>query len=537
MRGEVELRRGDDTTVLVELSSTIVRIASGELRSLVVLRDLSAQKRRERELAEITRRLRIFVEQAPAAMAMFDLEMRYIGASRSWLDHHRLSSESVVGRSHYELVPDLPARWREVHRRVLEGATESGEEEPFPRADGSTDWVTWRAQPWHDGDGRIGGAILLTEVVTRRKLAELSARQSDARYRNLVESSPSAVFVNRGGLIDYANAAAVALFGASSAGELLGKPVLERISPSFRDEIGRRLETLAKGGRVPLVETRFVRLDGTERDVEAVATRFEDDRGSGVQVVARDIAERKQLAGLQRLESIGRLAGGIAHDFNNLLMVILGSVDLVRGELGSARSSTLAMLDDVEQAARRAAELTKQLLAFARKQLSVPVRLSLGEQVRAAESLLRRVLGSPVRLELALGQGVPVVRADPAQIDQVLLNLAANARDAMPGGGRLVIETHAETLALPTLVGTGTLAPGRYAVLTVTDTGAGIPPDVRAQIFEPFFTTKPEGRGTGLGLSVVFGIVTQVGGAIALASEVDRGTTFSLYFPAAEGGG
>ncbi|HET7039892.1 MAG TPA: response regulator [Gemmatimonadales bacterium] len=250
----------------------------------------------------------------------------------------------------------------------------------------------------------------------------------------------------------------------------------------------------------------------------------------------RDAAVRRerrlleaQVRQAQRLESVGHLAGGLAHDFNNLLTVVLGNVELLlRSGLHPAQQ---AELEEVRGAAERARELTRQLLAFSRRQVLDPRPLDLNTVVWGMERMIARILGEDVEFEAEMAADLGIVRADPGRIEQVLLNLAVNARDAMPGGGRFRIRTaNAELAAQPT----GEDAPpaaGPYVELAVTDTGTGMPPEVLAHIFEPFFTTKPSGEGTGLGLATVYGIVTQSGGRIALESDVNVGTTFRIYLP------
>ncbi|MGC2448786.1 MAG: ATP-binding protein, partial [Candidatus Sulfotelmatobacter sp.] len=255
--------------------------------------------------------------------------------------------------------------------------------------------------------------------------------------------------------------------------------------------------------------------------------------------ITRDVTERihleEQLRNAQQLEAIGRLAGGIAHDFNNILSIIMGHGELLLA-MGAVDDRTRNGVEQMRRAADRAASLTQQLLAFSRKQVLQPRVLDLNDTVAGVQKMLARVIGEDIELVAKLSPDLSTVRADPGQVDQVLMNLAVNARDAMPRGGRITMETSnveiktedARDLDLP---------PGRYVMLEVIDTGHGMEPDTLSHVFEPFFTTKPIGKGTGLGLATVYGIVKQSGGGIQVESDSKRGTGFRIYLPAVEGNG
>jgi two-component system, cell cycle sensor histidine kinase and response regulator CckA len=237
-----------------------------------------------------------------------------------------------------------------------------------------------------------------------------------------------------------------------------------------------------------------------------------------------------QLRQSQKMEGIGRLAGGVAHDFNNLLTAILGYSEMLLADMPSDNPDRLD-IEEIKSAGERAAGLTKQLLAFSRQQVLEPRVLNLNDVIVNIEKLLRRVIGEDVELSIELDRDVRPVRIDPGQMEQVLMNLAVNARDAMPTGGRLTVRTEFSPLAQPHQLQDAVLDKGEYVLVTVSDTGSGIPPEIAARIFEPFFTTKEPGKGTGLGLSTVYGIVKQSGGAVFVNSEQNSGTEFGMYFP------
>ena len=258
---------------------------------------------------------------------------------------------------------------------------------------------------------------------------------------------------------------------------------------------------------------------------------------TGIGMIVLDITERKrlqaELSQSQRLDGLGRLAGGIAHDFNNLMTAVLGYAELAAESL-PADMPIQQDLAAIGTTARRAAALTRQLLTFARKQLMEPVSLSLNDLVGEVTGLLKRLIGEDIVLTSRLEPDLWTVRADAGQIEQVLINLAVNARDAMPNGGQLSIETTNVMLDAAQARTHADVAPGPYVRIAVSDTGEGMPPEVQARIFEPFFTTKPTGQGSGLGLATCYGIVQQHGGAIWVYSEVGRGTTFTIYLPQAQ---
>ena len=305
-----------------------------------------------------------------------------------------------------------------------------------------------------------------------------------------------------------------------------------------RADVAAARDAAVAGARPLDIEHRVVRSDGSLRWVHERAEVVQDPQGRPLRLVGtvQDITERRlledQLRQSQKMEAIGRLAGGIAHDLNNALTAIAGYAELALGEIGSDHAAR-ADVEEIRRAAERAGSVTRQLLAFSRKQLLEPRVFDLNETIAAIARLLSRLLGADVEVQTRLSDSALPVLGDPGQVEQAVINLAVNARDAMPGGGRLVLATARETIDAGFARSHLPIAPGDYVVLRVTDSGHGMPRETQAHIFEPFFTTKAVGKGTGLGLSMVYGTLKQIGGFIFVDSEVGRGTTFGLYFPPA----
>jgi PAS domain S-box-containing protein len=381
----------------------------------------------------------------------------------------------------------------------------------------------------------------LRREVSERQRAEVARRETEERFRLAFETSPDAIILHRldDGRIEAVNEGFCAITqwpGADARGRSLAE--LEVLGSEDRE---RLLGALERDGQARDLELQLRRRDGVVRIGLVSSNVLVVDGEPMVLSVVRDVtgprraeAERArleaELRGAQKMEAIGRLAGGVAHDFNNLLTVVTTNVALALLDTpaGDPRRPLLAEIDD---AAQRAASLTRQLLAFGRRQILDPRPVALAGLVHDMQRMLSRILGEDVELVLDLDPELPAVHADPAQIEQVLVNLVVNARDAMPRGGRITVSTRVEDVGAG--AAPGALAPGRYAVLAVRDTGAGMDAETLGRVFEPFFTTKPEGRGTGLGLSTAYGIARQHGGTVDVESRPGAGSTFRVWLPVA----
>jgi two-component system, cell cycle sensor histidine kinase and response regulator CckA len=365
--------------------------------------------------------------------------------------------------------------------------------------------------------------------ITQRKRAEERVRESEERFRRLSEAANEGIAIHEDGRILEANQALAAMYGYELA-DVLGRHALDLAAPGSRELV---LHNIRSGYEQPY-EALGLRKDGTTLPVE-IHGKAVPYRGRLVRVaVIRDLSERQhleaQLRQAQKMEAVGRLAGGVAHDFNNLLTVIGGYSDLLLSDLdpGDPLHRHAAAIND---AAARATALTRQLLAFSRRQVLQPRVLDLNAVVTDTGKMLRRLIGEDIALVTTLDPALGRVSADPGQLEQVILNLAVNARDAMPQGGRLALETANVELGEADAHRQVGVIPGRYVRLAVRDTGSGMDAATQSHLFEPFFTSKEPGKGTGLGLASVYGVVTQSGGHIEVDSTPGRGTTFRIYLP------
>jgi PAS domain S-box-containing protein len=386
----------------------------------------------------------------------------------------------------------------------------------------------------------LENARLYARERAARAEAEAAARalrESEERHRGLVEASIQGIYIHRDFVIRYANPALAAIFGYDGPDELVGREVWMLIAPHERERMEAYGRARLRGETVPpRYEFQGVRKDGSLIWLETLASVTTWEGAPAVLATFVDITERRrleeQLLQSQKMEAVGRLAGGVAHDFNNLLTVIGGRSSLLLRRLGP-EDPLRRDLELIHRTVERAAQLTQQLLAFSRKQVLQPKVLDLNAVVAAMEGMLRRLIGEHIELVTQPAAGLWPVKADPNQLEQVILNLALNARDAMPAGGRLTVTTANVSIGAPGPAGSDEVAPGDYAVLTVADTGTGMEPEVLARVFEPFFTTKEVGKGTGLGLSTVYGIIKQSGGHVAAASRRGQGSVFTIYLPRA----
>ncbi len=420
-------------------------------------------------------------------------------------------------------------------------------EMPLRRRDGHLIWVRDNTRAVYNEKGeRIYHEGSLIDITEQKKAID-EIRKSEERYRALVEGSIDGILMmDKERNILSCNSSLCKLFGYEED-ELMGKStrIFHPSDESFYS-FGSLAYPRVKSMGYFKGEWGLIRRDGAEIPVEMAISpiRETDGRITGYISIVRDITERKkaekekseleaQLRQSQKMEAIALLAGGVAHDFNNILSVIMGNCDLCLLDLPT-KDPIRANIEEIKNASRRAADLTRQLLAFCGRQILEPKVIDLNSLIKNLEKMLLRIIGEDIELYTFLSEDLGRIKADPGQIEQVILNLTVNARDAMPRGGKFTIETSNANLDEEYARKHVGVAPGSYIMLSITDTGTGMPPEVKERIFEPFFTTKEKGKGTGLGLSTVYGIVKQSGGNIWVYSELGQGTTFKVYFPKVE---
>jgi two-component system cell cycle sensor histidine kinase/response regulator CckA len=503
--------------------------------AVLVLRDISETKRAEEAVVRERDWASAVVNTVANLVIVLDREGRVVSFNRACEAATGYTSGEVCGRYVWDLLllPDEAAAVKHVFSQLRAGHFPNQYENHWVARDGSRRLIAWSNTALVDADGKVEFIIGTGVDVSSRKRAEDELRQANQMLRTIIDTSPLAIItMDFSGNVRSWNRAAECMFGWREQ-EVIGKqfPIVpEEDEAFFRENLAR----LRRGQTIAGIERQRRRKDGTLIDVALWNAPQQDADGDvigGISVIA-DMTDRRRLEEQfrqsQKMEAVGRLAGGVAHDFNNLLTVISGYTQMLLDAM-EPNNAMRSQVEEIGHASESAASLTNQLLAFSRRQIVTPQVLNLNTLVSGMDKMLHRLIGEDVELVTVLAPQLPNVKVDACQFQQVLMNLAVNARDAMPKGGALTIET--ETAELEELSPDG-VPPGQYVVLSVRDTGKGMPEDVRMRVFEPFFTTKGRGKGTGLGLSTVYGIVKQAGGEITVASQPGGGTTFRIFLHA-----
>jgi PAS domain S-box-containing protein len=648
------------TVIIVVIA---LAVQTGLIAALLLQRRRKQQA--ETDLFNSRLMLQTVLDTIPQRVFWKDRNSVFLGCNKPFARDCGFSdAKKMIGLTDFDTVAaPMADRYQADDREVMEtNQPKLNIEEPQNKPGGSMGWLRTNKVPLHNRDGRVIGVLGTYEDVTEIKQAEEVLRESERRFRSLLDNAPDAVYVQTKERIAYVNQATLRLLRAERPEQLLGQPVLDLVAPEWRELVKERMQQVrANDGPLPMMEEEYLRMDKSRVEVEvtAVPAVFHGDRGAlvflrditerkraaetivyerellrtlldllpdsvyikdldsrflmanktlakrfgrdnpsqlvglsdkdffpaeqaavlraeeekviagetinekeesfvlpdgqkrtllvtkvpfrnnqgqicGLVGTGRDVTERKQLEEQlrqsQKMEAFGQLAGGVAHDFNNLLTVILGHIALLQLQ-ESPNPDQAAGLVEIAKAAERAANLTRQLLTFSRRQLFQPKPLDLNEVVANTSNMLQRLIGEHIGLETHFAPGGAPVMADRTMMEQILINLAVNSRDAMPKGGRLIIQTAAIVISEADVQANPKARPGAFIRLKITDTGCGIGPKEMERIFEPFFTTKEVGKGTGLGLATVFGIVAQHHGWIEVESKVNAGATFHVYLP------
>jgi len=513
-----------------------------------IMSDVTERKRAEEAIKESEKRYRQVIENAVDIIYTTDANGNFTHANSAALTTTGYSLEELQRFNYLDLIlPEHRDRVSTIYiGQFRERHATTYVEFPFFNKSGNVLWFGQNASLVVEGGKPVGFHVIARDI-TKRKQAEEALRRSEERYRSILESIQDGYFEDDlAGNFTFVNDVICRHLGYTKE-ELIGMNYLQYADEENRRKLHQHFNRLYQTGQPdrPL-EVEYLRRDAAKLVTEIFVSLIRDSEGNpiGFRGISRDITERKkaeeeklslqeQLRQSQKMEAIGQLAGGVAHDFNNLLTVIKGYSQLSLLDL-KEDDRLRGNIQEIEKATQRATDLTRQLLAFSRRQILDLKVLDLNVLLKDLEKMLRRIIGEDVELLTLLSEDLGKVKVDPSQIEQVIFNLAVNARDAMPAGGKLAIETANVELDEEYARVHVNVAPGRYVRLSISDTGVGMTREVKEKVFEPFFTTKEKGKGTGLGLSMVYGIVKQSGGNIWLYSEPGRGTTFRIYFPRTE---
>jgi two-component system, cell cycle sensor histidine kinase and response regulator CckA len=539
---EYRIARPDGTVRWVHDRGFQVLDAAGKLVRLTgVASDITERKQSEEVLRRQKNELRVLFDLTPAMICFKDTNNRILRVNQRFAELVGRSVEEIEGKPSVELHGDDAAKFYADDLEVIRsGAPKLGISETIKDRAGQEIWLQTDKVPMCDKDGVVIGIVVMCQDITERKRAEETLRL----LNSAVLQSREAVLITDAQLtlpgprVVFVNPAFTKMTGYT-AEEIIGKT--PRILQGARTDktVLSLLRQHLERGEMFEGETINYRKDGTEFDLEWQTAPIRDAKGQVTHFLAlqRDVTARKRFEAKmfqsQKMETVGRLAGGVAHEFNSIMTAIIGQSEILIGDLpegGSLANSAL----EISRAAARAATLTRQLLAYGRKQFLHPETLDLNKFITGMHGVFRHLMGGGVQTQIISAPDLCAIKADAGQIEQVILNMAMNARDAMPNGGNLTLETASVSFGEESLYRYPELRAGDYVMLAITDTGLGMSAEVKARVFEPFFSTKEVGQGTGLGLSTCYGIIKQSGGHISVYSEIARGSTFKIYLPQVE---
>jgi len=532
-KGELSARVSGESKV--ELLEALKKVTNKTIENIE--REIIEREKAQEALKESEEKYRTLINDAEDAIIITDLKGKLLEVNKKTEELLGYTKQELLAM-HFSQIPPKNALERAVfifNEMVQKGSWAFADGLVLQRKDGKPIYVDMAGSVIEYAGRKVTQGIF--RDITKRKKAEKALQESEEKYRSLVENINIGIYRNTGdpqGKFIQVNPAMMKIFGYDSVDEFMKM----NVSDLYKDQRERTLfiEEIAREGFVKDKELLLEKKDGTPIWA-SVTAKVQYDKNGDIQWidgVIEDITERKKLEGqllqAQKLEAVGQLAGGIAHDFNNILTAIIGYAHFLK--MGIKEDDPLRSdVDHILVATDRAENLTRSLLAFSRKQVINPRPSNLNEIIRNVQKLLFRVIGEDIELRTILTDKDITLIADPGQIEQVLMNLATNARDAMPNGGLLTIETDVMEMDEEHIMAHGYGQPGMYALVSVTDTGIGMDEATKARVFDPFFTTKEPGKGTGLGLSMAYGIIKQHNGYINVYSEPGKGTTFKIYLP------
>ncbi len=539
---EYRIGRPDGTVRWIHDRGFQVRDAAGRLVGLNgIASDITESKQIEEALRRQQTELRVLIDLTPALICFKDANNRILRVNQRFAEVLGRSVEEIEGKSIREIDPrEAEKVFADDLQVIHSGTPKLGIIETIRDREGRAISVQTDKVPVFDKDKKVIGIVVMYQDITQRKNAEETLRLLNSA---VLQSRESIVITDAeldlpGPRIVFVNPAFTKMTGYA-AEEVIGKTPRILQGPRTDQAVTNRLRQDLQRGEVFEGEAINYRKDGTEFTLEWQAAPIRDEEGTITHFLAlqRDVTARKRLESQmfqsQKMETVGRLAGGVAHEFNSIMTAIIGQSELLIHDLppGSALAESAV---EISKAATRAATLTRQLLAFGRRQFLQPETINLNRLIANMDSVFHHLMGGGVRIQIVCGPGLQAVKADAEQIEQVIINMAMNARDAMPNGGLLTLETVNMSFDQEIVGRNSELRPGDYVLLAITDTGLGMSAEVKARIFEPFFSTKEVGQGTGLGLSTCYGIVKQSGGHISVYSEPARGATFKIFLPQVE---
>ena len=543
-RYDVQIRGAEGRFIDIDFSLQPIRGEAGAVTFLVASAIVITERKQAEEASAAQQKmLDGLIAAVPDLVYFKDRDSRLIRINEAYAKRAGLADvRAAVGKTDFDIFGEHARQAFEDEQRIVAtGKPMINQEEREDWQDGRVTWATSTKLPLFDSSGKIIGIMGISRDITERKEAEEALARERNLLRTILDILPDYVYLkdeqSRFILCNHWHGGGGVV--PVKTRDVIGKTDADFFPPEQAAQF--RADELAVLNGTPLInkEETFTRPDGSQKVILTTKLPFRDGSGKIVGLVgyARDITEQRRLEEQfrqsQKMEAIGQLAGGVAHDFNNILAAMMMQTGLV-GNTGNLPEEVKAGLHEIRGFAERAANLTRQLLLFSRKQVMQPRDLDLNEVVTNVAKLFQRIIGEDVRLQLHLHSTPLMIHADMGMLDQVLMNLAVNARDAMPKGGRLLIETSEKVMAENVARLNPDALPGRYACLSVSDTGCGIPPEALSRIFEPFYTTKGPGKGTGLGLATVFGIVKQHQGWIKVDSKPDQGSNFQIFLPASK---